>query len=364
MATTATPTETTTITSNIPDWAKAAAQKQLGMLYNTTGALDPSTGQPYLGLAEQGYQQYQGPLLAGFNPLQKQAFEDIGAMGISPQTMQATGLAGLAGLRAEQAGQYDPYSGPQNFYNFRDQSFTRPDMSQRYMSPYMQNVVNQQKQQAVQDYARQIPGLQAQGIRAGARGGTREALLQSEANRNLQNQLQGIQATGLQNAYTQGQQQFNTEQAARQQAAAQRAQFGYQGAQLGESSRQFGANLGMQGLQQQLAAAGQLGSLGQQQYQQGLGINAAQLGAGAQIQALAQQDLANRYQNFINQQQFPYKQMEFASGILRGIPSTGQTQTLYQAPGSTLGQIAGIATGLGGLFGASGFGTPTTGTSK
>jgi hypothetical protein len=332
------------------------------MLYNTTGAIDPATGKPYLGLAEQGYQQYGGPMTAGFNPLQEQAFRDIAGMQVSPQTMQASGFAGLAGLQAQQAGQYDPYSGPQNFYNFRNQSFNRPGTSQQYMSPYMQNVVDQQKQQAVQDYARQIPGLQAQGIRAGARGGTREALLQSEAQRNLMGQLGNIQATGLQNAYQQGQQQFNAEQAARQQNALSRAQFGLQGAQLGESSRQFGANLGIQGIQQQLAAAGQLGSLGQQQYQQGLGINAAQLGAGAQIQALAQQDLANRYQDFVNQQQFPYKQMEFASGILRGIPSSGATQTLYQAPGSTLGQIAGLAGGIGSLFG--GFGSTGSSTTR
>lgn len=358
---TATPTTTTTITSNIPDWAQKAAEKQLGMLYNTTGAIDPNTGKPYLGLAEQGYQQYGGQMTAGFNPLQEQAFRDISAMGVSPQIGQATGFAGLAGLQAQRAGQYDPMQA-QNFYQFRDRSFTRPGTSQRYMSPYIQDVVEQQKRQAVQDYSRQIPGLQAQGIRSGARGGTREALLQSEAQRNLMTQLGGIQATGLQNAFQQAQQQFNAEQAARQQSAANRAQFGLQGAQLGESSRQFGANLGMEGIRQQLAAAGQLGSLGQQQYQQGLGINAAQLGAGAQIQALAQQDLANRYQDFVNQQQFPYKQMEFASGILRGIPSTGQTQTLYQAPGSTLGQIAGLAGGLGSLFG--GFGTTGTTTTR
>ena len=144
--------------------------------------------------------------------------------------------------------------------------------------------------------------------------------------------------------------------------AANRAQYGLQGAQLGESSRQFGAGLGLQGIQQQLAAAQTLGGLGQQQYQQGLGLTGAQLQAGAQIQALEQQQMAQRYQDFINQQQFPYKQVEFASGILRGFQPTGTTSTFYQAPGSTLGQIAGLAGGLGSLFG--GFGVPTTGTGK
>ena len=79
--------------------------------------------------------------------------------------------------------------------------------------------------------------------------------------RGLGEQLGTIQATGLQNAFQQAQQQAS-------QDAQLRAQYGIAGTQLGEQSRQFGAGLGMQGLQQQLAAAGQLGQLGQQQYQQ------------------------------------------------------------------------------------------------
>jgi len=148
----------------------------------------------------------------------------------------------------------------------------------------------------------------------------------------LQQQLQGIQAGGLQQAFQQAQ-----------------------------AAQQFGAGLGLQGLQQQLAAAGQLGQLGQQQYQQGLGIGQAQLGAGAQIQGLEQQLLSNAYQDYINRQQYPYKQLEFASGILRGFQPTGQTSTLYQPPPSTLGQVVGVGAGLGGLFGALGSGVPTTG---
>jgi len=100
-----------------------------------------------------------------------------------------------------------------------------------------------------------------------------------------------------------------------------------------------------------------LGNLGQQQYQQQMGINAAQLGAGGQQQALGQELLNLQYQDFVNQQQHPYKQYEFMSGILRGLPATGQTQTMYQAPGSLFGQIAGVGLGLGSLFG--GFGQTT-----
>jgi hypothetical protein len=208
----------------------------------------------------------------------------------------------------------------------------------------MQGVVEQQKKQAVQDYGRMLPGMCAAAARAGAKGGTREALLQSEAQRGLQNQLGGIQATGLQNAFQQAQQQAS-------QDAAMRAQYGFAGANLAEQSRQFGAGLGLQGIGQQLAAAGTLGQLGQQQYGQQLGIGQAQLGAGSQIQSLSQQDLTNRYQQFLDQQRLPFQQLSWFSDILRGTPASGATQTLYQQPPNVLGQITGLGLGLGSLFG-------------
>ncbi len=304
------PTQTTQITSTIPDYAKPYAQQLLGSVF---GGQDPTTGQFIPGLVGQGYQPYGRQRTAGFSPMQQQAFERFAGMQVSPELGDAAGLASIAGRRAGMAGLgYERMA-------------TDPYAMQAYMSPYMSGVIEQQKRGAIQDYRRQMPGLQAAGIRFGARGGTRQALLEAEANRNLQGQLQGIEATGLQNAFQNAQQ-----------------------------AQQFGANLGLQGLQQQLAAAGALGGLGMQGYQQQMGIGQAQLGAGAQGQAMEQELLNQQYQDFINQQQFPYKQAEFGMGILRGIPATGQVGTLYQQPPSLLGQIAGIGLGVGSLFG--GFG--------
>jgi hypothetical protein len=126
------------------------------------------------------------------------------------------------------------------------------------------------------------------------------------------------------------------------QNAAQRAQYGLAGQQAGEASRQFGANYGLQNRQQALAAAGQLGTLGQQQYAQQMGINAAQQQAGAQLQAQEQQGLSNRYQDFLNQQNYPYKQIGFMSDIIRGTPTSGGAQTMYQQPPSSYNALAGI----------------------
>jgi hypothetical protein len=376
---TPTPTKTEAITSNIPSWAEGIAKSLLGFgsaLTFPKQKIDPATGQVMKDAAgnpilETGFQPYQGELVAGESPLQKQAYEDISRMQVAPQIGQATGFTGLAALQAQNLAQYDPLQQQQYYRSpFEPMGRGRRGMGEagqaggmgggmdggmgggmgslgRYMSPYMQGVVEEQKRQAIQDYSRQIPGLRAASTRAGALGGTRQALVESEARRGLGEQLGTIQATGLQNAYQQATQQA-------MQDAQMRAQYGLQGAQLGEQSRQFGAGLGMQGLQQQLAAAGQLGQLGQQQYGQQAVIIQAQLGAGGQQQALKQQQLASNYQKFIDEMQYPYKQLEFMSNLIRGIPSTDTTTRVYSPPPSTLGMLTGVTGGLGGFFGSLG----------
>jgi hypothetical protein len=340
MPTEATPTETTTVTSNVPAWAQKYATDILGFGKALTyPKVNPVTGQ-----LESGFQPYRGELVAQPSPLQSQAYSDLSKMQVAPQISQATGLTGLAALQAQDVGQYDPLRSRQYYRS----AFDRPGGLDNYMSPYMQGVVEQQKGQAIADYGRQLPGMAAAAARAGAKGGTREALVRSEGQRNLFDQLGNIQATGLQNAYQQAQAQAA-------QDAAMRAQYGLAGAQLGEASKQFGANLGMQGIGQQLAAAGTLGGLGQQEYGQRMGINQAQLGAGTQIQSLGQQDLASRYQQFLNEQQLPFQQMGFFSDILRGTPSSAAIQQRYQAPPSLGGMIGGLGlAGLGSLYGGLG----------
>jgi hypothetical protein len=435
-----TPVYQETATSNIPEWARPYAQDLLGF----GAALTFPKFNPQTGRLETGFQPYGGELVAGLSPLQQQAMGDISQMQVSPQTAQATGFTGLAALQAQNLAQYNPLAA-QQYYDapqYREQGIssfadiTAPEATsyqiggpervgaerfglgamQEYMSPYMQGVVERQKRGAVQDYLKQLPGMGAASVRAGARGGSREALLESEARRGLSERLGDIEATGLQQAYQQAAGQFGQDRAAQMQAAlanqavglqtgqtnlqalinqaqfgagqgmqaqqlnqaalqqaqqqrlaqqqvmnqlAQqdamtRAQYGLAGTQLGEQSRQFGAGLGLQGLQQQLAAAGQLGQLGQQQYQQQAGILGAQLGAGAQQQALGQQQLTSNYQRFVDEMQYPYKQLEFFSNLLRGTPSSAQTTNVYTPAPSPFGQIYGLTGGLGGLFGGLG----------
>jgi len=375
----AAPTSQQVTQSNIPDWAIPYATQNLGKAQALTDT------------AQNPYQQYQGQRIADFNPLQQQAFSNVASMQTNAGTGAAMGYSQDVAQRAAAQGPYNAQNfgnqygqGPQfqnmglGYLSTNTQNANDPNVQKSYMSPYQQNVTDFQKQQAIQDYGRQLPGMGAATANAGAFGGSRQAIAGSENQRNLTNQLAGIQATGTQNAFTAGQQAFQSDQARQLQSqlanqgaygqmqglgmqqnlagnqqamqnAAQGAQYGLAGQQAGEQSRQFGANYGLQGLQQQLAAAGQLGSLGQQQYAQNMGINAAQQQAGAQLQAQTQQGLSQNYQDFLNQQNYPYKQLGFMSDIIRGTPSTAGASTMYQAPPSTANQIMGYGLGAAGI---------------
>ena len=275
------------------------------------------------------YMQYQGERVAQFSPLQQQSFENAALMQSQPQLQDATALAGMAGLGALNT-QYtfDPY---------KTQSFTGANVNQ-YMSPYMENVVARQQSDAQRqaDIARQTQGAQA--ARAGAFGGSGDYLMRSQMAGNLARQKGDIAATGLQNAYTQAQQQFNQSQA--QNLAAN---------QLNAQQQQFGAGLGLQGLQTALSGAQGLGQLGQQQFQQNMGINALQNQYGLQQQAQMQRDIDTKYGDFTAAQNYPYKQLGFMSDIVRGVPLTQTGSSVYTTPPSTAQNIASLGLGAAGV---------------
>lgn len=289
------PTQQTVTQTSIPEYAQPYVQNLLGRAEAAT--------------TQDVYQQYPGQRIAGFSPLQQQAFQNIGAMQPAAQIGQGTGLAGIAGLGALGAGQQ--YA----------QMATDPSQIQAYMSPYLQGALAPQLAEIQRQSDITQQGLKAQATGAGAFGGNRQALQASEQETAKQRLMSQAVGQGYQNAFQ----------------AAQQAQ-------------QYGAGLGLQGLQTAGQLAGTLGQLGQTQYGQQMGITAAQQQAGAQQQALEQQRLSQQYQDFLNQVRFPYQQMGFMSDILRGMPLTGTSATsLYQAPPSTMSQNIGLLGGLGSL---------------
>lgn len=301
--------------TSIPEYARPYVEEMLGK------------SQALTDINQNPYQAYGGQRISQFSPLQQQAFANVASQTTAGQLAPATQLAGAAGLgslgvagQAAGAGQ-----------RYADLA-TSPQAQQAYMSPYMQNVVEFQKSQAIRDYARGIPALRSQAVGQGAFGGSRMAIQEAEAQRNLMSQLQGIEAAGSQKAFE----------------AAQQAQ-------------QYGAGLGLQGygtalqgLGQTAQAAGALGQLGQTQFGQQQAISQAQQQVGAVQQAQAQQALDLAYQDYLKQRNYPYQQLAFMSDMLRGLPLSQSAQQIYTAPPNLASQLGGLGMAGLGIYGMSG----------
>lgn len=301
--------------AELPEWAKPYAKSAL-----EKGAA----------LTDRSYQAYKGDRIAGFSPMQLQAQQDAANMRTSGATGAGINIAGQAAMQGlgqnYQAGR------------FQGGQFT-PGAASAYMSPYIQEAMAPQLREAQR--ASDIMGQQnaAKAVGQGAFGGSRSGLVEAERQRNLGIQQGDILSKGYQTAYEQAANQFNQDAARRMQAQ-----------QLGEQSRQFGANLGLQGLNTALQGASQLGTLGQQQFQQGMDINKLQSAYGGQQQALRQQGLTQAYEDFQNQQNYPYKQLGFMSDLIRGLPLGQQSaRNLYEPNPSLAQQVGSIGMGAYGL---------------
>lgn len=157
-----------------------------------------------------------------------------------------------------------------------------------YMSPYLRQVLDVQKTEAIRDA--QMANLSGNlgAARQGTYGGARNALAQAERERNLNTQLGNIQASGLQKAYEQAMNQFNTGTAAEQQAAAKNLEALLSTQQL-SSSQSLEAQKANQAMQQQAALANQQAGLTTAQQNLAAQQAAQQLG----VQTGAQMSLAN-----------------------------------------------------------------------
>jgi predicted RNA-binding protein Jag len=223
------------------------------------------------------YQAYTGTLTATPSGLQTQAW---------------TGLAGLT-LPTGQQTQFTPTS------------FTDTGVSQQYMNPYVQTALDPQIFEARRQSEIENLKNKAAATRAGAYGGSRQALMESENQRNLLQNLALLTGKGYETAYTKGAEQFNTEQA-RQQAAAKQAQ-----------------DYGLAGL-------------------------AAQAGAGATQRDVEQQGITADYTQFQEQRDYPYKQVQYLQSLLQNMPLATQSYS-YQQP-SALSEAMGSAGGIKQLY--------------
>jgi hypothetical protein len=323
------PATATSYQTNIPEYAQEPFKQLVGKAE---------------AVANQPYQNYTGARAAQFTPMQLQAFQSAQNQQVAPQLGAASNIAqaaamqglgqqynpsqfsaqqispGQIGYQGVNAGNFgfervgagpqvqaDRISGGQIGFDrvgaerVGTQGFTAPGAAEAYMSPYMQSVIDVQQREAQRqgDISRTQRGAQAVG--AGAFGGSRQAIMDAEAARNLAQQKGDIQAQGLQSAYQQAQQMFTSDQARALQAQQANQQTGLQAGQL---NQQAGLTAGQAGLQSYMQAqqanqqAGMQAQLANQQeaqraalanQQAGLTTGQAGLGAYMQAQQLNQQ---------------------------------------------------------------------------
>lgn len=418
----------TTYTSNIPEWMKGEQkglyEATLRQLF-TTDAKGNITGvRPYI-----PYSANPADYVAGFAPTQEQVFSNLANLSVPGQYGQASDFARAAGAgnigSAQQAynyggqgaqfGQLGAGYGSQGAgygdlaaqigqmglqaqglgqdISAQSQAYAAQQAGagqqyanqmtdamavEAYMSPYMQNVINMQKDAAIRDYNVQRTNRQAAAAKSGAYGGSRQAIQEAEAERALNTQLQAIEAQGLQTAYDKAIQsmQFGTTAGMQGLAGAQAGlgtalqggqlglsgvgtalqglQGGMQGAGLGIQGAQAGmqgAQVGLQGVSGAQAgysganqAAANLGNLASAQNRTALDILNAQLGAGG-LQQQQQQNIINQaVANYAQAQAYPQEQLGYMMGMLSGMPSPGTVTQRYMPAASTLGTLGSLGT--------------------
>jgi hypothetical protein len=227
---------------------------------------------------------------------------------------------------------------------------------QQYMNPYSDLVLNQQLQEMNRQAQIQGQSLDAQAVRAGAFGGSREGIQQAELGRNLaQTQNQAI-AQAMQGNYGQA---LNTAQQQQQVGLASANQIANMGQGIGQlATGEYNIGAGMASGLGSLGA--QLGNVGVQQaalgaQQQTLGQNDVNflynLGSAEQRQQQSELDALRATQ--LQETMQPYNQLAFLSDIYKGAPSTQMSASQIQQPApSPFQQVAGLVTGTVGTAAA------------
>jgi len=279
-----------TTTAEIPEYQKRQQQE----LFQAGKSL---AGQPFV--------PYTGPRVAGFNPDQLRQFQATrGLFETGMEFDPLTGLQSLAQQEAPQIGQVGSLLGA--------------DIG-AYQSPYQQQVIDQ----SMADIQRQADiargQAQSRAIGAGAFGGSRSALLESESQRPFIEQMARTSAGLRESGFQQAQRAAESDIARQQQMA------------------MFAPELELRARQQQ---AGLLGGVGAEQM-----ARLGQLGQiGLQQQQLQQMGLQAPYEEF--QRALAYGPQQF--GLLAaGQGVTTPTTTTQQKTG--LGNVLGTAAQLYGM---------------
>ncbi len=229
--------------------------------------------------AAQPYQAYTGPLTAGASDLQQQAF------------------AGAS--ETAQAG-YNPTQFTSNTFG--------SEQANQYMNPYLDSVLQPQMAELKRQADIQRLSDNTSLTKAGAYGGSRQAIMNSEGNRNLLNTQSTALGQGYSNAYDKAMAQFNTEQG--RDMEAQKAT---------EQSNQYSSDFGLKSL----------ADLSQQ---------------GATQRAIEAEGIAADKAQFEQQRDYAMQLPQYKLNLLQGLPIGASTSSSDAGALSNLtSQVSGLA---------------------
>ena len=228
--------------------------------------------------AETPYQTYQGPMTAGESSLQSKVFQGLGNIAFPGNLGQSFTGAGAPTAGLTSTGQ------PQ----------TSTSVAGQYMNPYLQQVLQPQLAELQRQSQINLQPSLAKLTQAGGFGGGRQAIMESEANRNLLQEQNKTVGQAYANAFDKAMQQFNAEQ------------------------------------EQAKGIAGLMGT------------------AGTTQRDIEQQGITADYNEFLAQRDYPQKQIQFLQSMLQGLPISTVAYQTAQPTG--IGQLSSTIGGIGDLM--------------
>ena len=256
-------------------------------------------------ISEQPYAVYGGPQTAGESGLQSKVFQGLGNLSFPGQLGQSFSSTGAYQPPAMAPGVYSPgavgtgagappMGGMGAPMGGQPPSGQPTGVAAQYMNPYLDSVLQPQLAELRRQSDINLqPGL-AKMTQAGGYGGGRQAIMESEANRNLLQEQNKTIGQGYANAYDKAMGQFNTEQ-------------------------------------------GQAKTLADMMSE-----------AGGQQRGIEQQGISADYNEFLAQRDDPMKKTQYLQSMLQGLPISTVTNTAAQQSG--LGSLVSSIGGMGSIM--------------
>lgn len=337
-------------------------------------------------IANMPYQAYTGPLTAGASNLQNTAFQGLAGLAMPGTPTAATPYAAettTAGAFGTNATGTNTFGANQFGTNaVETTSFLDADNASKYMNPYLQQVLAPQQREAIKQAEQQRIAAASRLTQAGAYGGSRQGIMESEGARNLMTQLSDITGQGYASAFGDAQKQYNAEEMRRLEQA-----------NLNEKSRLGQLNLDEDRRLRQLESGedrrlgqfntgedrrlGQLNEderrrLGQFNLQEGdrrsqfnteaernqsqleaarrygLDLTSAQSRIGETQRAIEAEGIAADKSQFEEERDFGAKQIQYLQSLLQGLPLEAKTTSYIQPSG--LSELTGGVAGVSNLW--------------